>query len=98
MQPIRDRAAGESGRYFAPVREAIEHVRLTPIVGRSVAPAVLGIGGESDPYEPSALYRSLRAGGGRMRIRTIPGARHGSCFVHPGFRDAAVALVAQGGD
>jgi hypothetical protein len=50
-----------------------------------------------DPFNPASLYEDLRAGGARIQIATISGAGHGSCFVHPGFRETAIRFMTRKG-
>jgi pimeloyl-ACP methyl ester carboxylesterase len=78
-------------------RDVIATAQLRPLVGANLRAPILGVSGERDPFKPLSLYEDLRAGGAAVKIKIIPGAGHGSSFVHPIFRQAAVAFVTVAG-
>jgi pimeloyl-ACP methyl ester carboxylesterase len=86
--------SGNARAYFSVVRDVIATTQLRPLIGASLGAPILGVSGENDPFEPLPLYEDLRTSGAAIQIKTIPGAGHGSCFVHPSFRQAAAAFVA----
>jgi pimeloyl-ACP methyl ester carboxylesterase len=87
--------SGNARSYFSAVRALIATAPLRPLVGADLRAPILGVSGERDPFDPQSLYEDLRTGGAPIEIKQVPGAGHGSCFVHPSFRQAAAAFVAR---
>ncbi len=86
------KASGDARAYFLAVQALISTAPLSPIPPREIGVPILGLSGAADPYDPSALYRALLAGGAAIEIDIIPEAGHGSCFTHPSFRERAKAM------
>jgi pimeloyl-ACP methyl ester carboxylesterase len=86
--------SGDGRGYFSAVRTVISTAQLRPPIGTDLRAPILGVSGEKDPFNPLSLYEGLRTGGAPIQIKIVPGAGHGSCFIHPDFRQAAAEFVA----
>jgi pimeloyl-ACP methyl ester carboxylesterase len=82
--------------YFQCVREVLTTSPLEPLRRAELRLPLLGVFGERDPLGPAAIYEELRATAENVptRVEIIAQAGHGSSFIHPRFRELALAFFA----